>query len=60
MGKSLQSLLGVWSDASALRHMDTRQHMWITQLVILGMTCLRESELETLKPGDCGYTCGGL
>ncbi len=35
--KSVGAALGVWSDATSIRHMDTRQHVWISQIVVLGV-----------------------
>lgn len=53
MRTSLQSSLEVWSDSSALRHMDSRQHLWISKLLVLGVTCLSDSHLAPVKPGEC-------
>ena len=47
--KSLKSTLEVWSDGSALRHMDIRQHMWISRLIVLSFTCLENKDFATLK-----------
>ena len=52
LGKSLQSVLGVWSDSSAIRHMDSRQHMWISKVIVLGVTCLKEEEMLHNKSGN--------
>lgn len=46
---SLQSALEVWSDGSALRHMDLRQHLWISRVIVLSFTCLKEREIQPLK-----------
>ena len=48
--KCLQSVLGVWSDGSALRHMDLCQHLWISRFIVLAFTCLKETEIKELKP----------
>ena len=48
--KCLQSILGVWSDGSALRHMDLRQHLWISKFIVLTFACLKERELKELEP----------
>lgn len=47
--KSLQSALEVWSDGSALRHMDIRQHMWISRVIVLSFTCLENKDFAVLK-----------
>ncbi len=52
LGTALQSTLEVWSDGSALRHMDSRQHLWISKLLVLGMTCLSDDDLTHLKPSE--------
>ena len=47
LGKALQSALEVWSDGTAVRHMDVRQHLWISRVLVLGvllMTGHREWE----------------
>lgn len=40
LGKSLQSVLEVWSDATAIRHMDARQHLWISRVLVLGVVLM--------------------
>ena len=50
--KCLQSVLGVWSDGSALRHMDLCQHLWISRFIVLAFTCLKETEIKELKPSQ--------
>ena len=52
LAQALQAALGVWADASVLRHMDTRQHQWIARLLVLGMACLSDSDLASLKPSE--------
>ena len=44
LGKCLQTALGVWSDSSSLRRMDSRQHVWICKLLVLGAACLGTTE----------------
>ena len=44
MAKTLQTALEVWSDGMSLRHMDSRQHLWISQVVVLGLTLLEDQE----------------
>lgn len=51
LGKSLQSVLEVWSDGSALRHMDSRQHLWISKFIVLAVTCLNDEEIKHHKSG---------
>ena len=57
LGKTLQSVLGVWSDASALRHMDLRQHLWLSRVTVLGVACLSARQRARLKPGERGSVC---
>ena len=57
LGKTLQSVLGVWSDASALRHMDLRQHLWLSRVTVLGVACLSAGQRAKLKPGERGSVC---
>lgn len=49
VGTTLLSALGVWSDSSALRHMDERQHLWISQVIVLAAACLSEEDITPLK-----------
>jgi hypothetical protein len=50
--KSLFSALEVWSDVTSVRHMDGRQHNWISQLIVLGVTLLRgHEEFKEVKAG---------
>ena len=71
LGKALQSVLRVWSDTSALRHMDLWQHLWLSRVALLGVVCLPAGERSRLKPGEGGalplsgvvievLLCGGL
>lgn len=56
LGKALQSVLRVWSDTSALRHMDLRQHLWLSKVAMLGIVCLPAGERSKLQPGErCAY-----
>lgn len=51
--KSVGAALGVWSDSTSIRHMDGRQHLWISQVVVLGVVLLEEyGELEQDKSGE--------
>lgn len=34
LAKVVQTALEVWGDGSALRHMDSRQHLWISKVSI--------------------------
>ena len=38
--KSLQSALGIWSDGACVRRMESRHHLWLCQLLVLGTSCL--------------------
>ena len=57
LGKSLELALGVWSDGSALRHMDTKHHLWISKVIVLGVNCLGEKETIEMRPSKF-YTAG--
>lgn len=63
MGKSLQSVLEVWSDETSLRHMDRRQHGWISRVLVLGVNLLRGheefKEIEQGVGGVCMVPCYG-
>ena len=53
MSKSLQSALGVWSDAMAIRHMAVKQHLWISRVLALGVTLLAgHKEWEVRRTGE--------
>lgn len=52
--KSVGAVLGVWSDPTSIRHMDRRQHVWISKIVVLGVSLLQElGELEQDRAGTC-------
>ena len=54
VGKSLQSVLEVWSDSTSLRHMDRRQHAWISRVLVLGVNLLRgHEEFKDFEQGSC-------
>lgn len=57
LAQALQAALAVWADASVLRHMDTRQHQWLGQVLVLGVRCLSDSDLATLRPGEHPCVC---
>ena len=52
LGKSLQSALGVWSDSSCVRRMDSRQHLWLCRLLVLAATCLEDHMTQPVRSGD--------
>ena len=48
--EALLALLDVWGNSSALRHMDHRQHMWLSQLLMLAPQYLDESDITLVRP----------
>ena len=56
LGGSLRSAMGVWSDGGSVRRMDSRQHLWLCRLLVLGTTCLSShltppTSLGEISPG---------
>ena len=52
LGQSLRSAMGVWSEGGAVRKMDSRQHMWLCRLLVLGTTCLASHLTPPTSTGD--------
>ena len=52
--RSLLSALEVWSDPTSIRHMDSRQHVWVSKVLVLGVTLLQgHKNLESVRPSEC-------
>ena len=52
LGKSLQLALGVWSDGACVRRMESRHHLWLCKLLVLGTTCLASHMTTPTSSGD--------
>lgn len=54
LGKSLQSVLGVWSDSACVRRMEARHHLWLCRLLVLGTTSLSLHPARLASLGERG------
>lgn len=52
LGTSLQSALGVWSDRACVRRMESRHHLWLCKVLVLGTTCLAGHMTPPTTSGD--------